>query len=165
MMKDLGNKKSPPPEMQRGMSLDGPQTLSMMDFMADALLLGPNILAATSASFATHFDLGHTIQGGPVIAAGLLRAASGALPPWAIELTPTIFRSLFTALGSNNDVFIQVLATCTQLNIGGETLAGRYFESVSNAHIDSFLSKTREAVNKGEFCIYPIDNVVIVSRT
>lgn len=152
-MKDLGSKKSPPPAVQRGMSLDGPQTLAMTDFMAEAISLGPSILAATSRSFATHFNLENVTQneetGGIIVAAGLLRAASGALPPWAVELTPIIFKSLYVALGSSCDALIHILANSTKIDISGDFLAGRYFESVSSVHIDSFLSKTREACNKG----------------
>ncbi len=136
------------------MSLDGPQTLAMMDFMAEAILLGPCILAATSRSFTTHFQLQHTIQseelGAAIIAAGLLRAASGALPPWAVELTPLLIRSLFTALGNDCDTFIQTLKNSTKIECSGNILAGRYFEHVSSVHIDSFLSKTRDACNRGK---------------
>ncbi|KAL3798961.1 hypothetical protein HJC23_005100 [Cyclotella cryptica] len=154
-MKDLGNKKSPPPTVQNGMSLDGPQTLAMMDFMSEAILLGSGILAATARSFTTHFKLVQLIPseelGATIIAAGLLRAASGALPPWAVELTPLLIRSMFTALGNNCDTFIQTLKNSTKIECSGHILAGRYFEHVSSVHIDSFLSKTRDACNRGEW--------------
>lgn len=157
-MKDLGTKKTPPPTVQRGMSLDGPQTLAMTDFMAEAIGLGCNILAATSRSFAIHFNLEHAAQnaeaGATIIAAGLLRAASGALPPWAVELTPIIFKSLYAALGSSCNALIHILANCIKIEISGDFLAGRYFEGVSDVHIESFLTKTRDACNKGElYCI------------
>jgi hypothetical protein len=152
-MKDLGNKKSAPSTVQSGMSLDGPQTLAMMEFMTSAILFGPGGLAATARSFTTHFQLEHLIQseelGATIIAAGLLRAASGALPPWAVELTPPLIRSLFIALGNNCDIFIQILKNSTKIKCSGNILAGRYFEHVSSVHIDSFLSKTRDACNRG----------------
>ena len=140
------------------MSLDGPQTLAMTEFMVDAL--SPSTLAATARSFATHFQLENTTQnenlGASIISAGLLRAASGALPPWAVELTPAIFKSLFAALGNNCDVFIEIVSVSTKLESSGEVLAGRYFGTVSSAHIESFLSKTREACKKGKNIAYPL---------
>ena len=154
LTKDLGNKVSPPPEIQRGMSLDGPQTLAMMEFMSDAILLGPGILVSTSRIFASQFKFEQYAQdanlGGSIVAAGLLRAASGALPPWAVELTPIIFRSLFEAFGGDCDNFIRSLELSTKLESSGEVFAGRYFENVSSVHISSFLSKTREACTKGK---------------
>lgn len=158
LMKDLGNKHSPPPTIQRGMSLDGPQTLAMTEFMVDAL--SPSTLAATARSFAAHFKLESSAHnenlGASIISAGLLRAASGALPPWAVELTPAIFKSLYVALGSNSDVFIEIVSVSTKLESSGEVLAGRYFGTVSSSHIKSFLSKTREACNKGKNCLLAV---------
>lgn len=154
-IKDIGNKKSQPPEIQRGMSSDGPQTLAMMDFMTEALLLGPSILAAASSSFTAQFEITPAYQpeelGASIIAAALLRATSGALPPWAVELTPTLNKSLFTATGNKCDLFIQILKNSTTLECSGNLLAGRYFENVSCVHIDAFLSKTSEACKKGEW--------------
>lgn len=148
-MKDLGNKN---PE-RSGMSLDGPHTLAMMDFMTEAILYGPGVLAASARSFTTQTQLDHPLQseelGATIIAAGLLRAASGALPPWAVELTPPLIRSLFIALGNNCDIFIQTLKNSTKIECSGNILAGRYFEHVSSVHIDSFLSKMRDACNRG----------------
>lgn len=121
--------------------------------MVDAL--NPSTLA--TASFAAHFKLESSAHnenlGASIISTGLLRAASGALPPWAVELTPAIFKSLYVALGSNSDVFIEIISVCTKLESSGEVLAGRYFRSISSSHIESFLSKTREACNKGKNCL------------
>lgn len=148
-MKDLGNKNP----ARSGMSLDGPHTLAMMDFMTEAILFGPGVLASTARSFTTHTQLDHPLQseelGATIIAAGLLRAASGALPPWAVELTPPLIRSLFIALGNNCDIFMQTLKNSTNIECSGNILAGRYFEHVSSVHIDAFLSKMRDACNRG----------------
>lgn len=155
--KDLGSKKAPPSTIQNGMSLDGPQTLAMMEFATESILLGPSILSAAGESFTNQVQL-QPIQESPsaealgaaIVATGLLRAASGALPPWAVELTPTLLRSVNTALGSDTDIFIAVLMIATKLQTArGDLLAGRYFENVSSIHIDSFLSKTKEICIKG----------------
>jgi hypothetical protein len=139
------------------MSLDGPQTLAMMEFATESILLGPSILSAAGESFTNQVQL-QPIQESPsaealgaaIVATGLLRAASGALPPWAVELTPTLLRSVNTALGSDTDIFIAVLMIATKLQTArGDLLAGRYFENVSSIHIDSFLSKTKEICIKG----------------
>ena len=167
-LKDLGSRKAPPPTIQIGMSLDGPHTLALMDFASEAMLLGPNVLSAAAKSITNHLTLHQTREnisyealGAAIISAGLLRAASGSLAPWAVEGTPLLFRSMHTALGNNCDALIQVLAISTELqastSVGGisagQKLAGRYFEKINANTMDSFLTKTREACAKGIFVL------------
>ena len=164
-LKDLGSRKTAPPTIQKGMSLDGPQTLALMEFTSEAMLLGSNILSAAAKSTLAHIQLYATGEntsadalGAAIIAAGLLRAASGALPPWAVELTPTLLRSMYIALGSNCDALIHILNISTTLQTAisfggvnaGQKLAGRYFEKMNPTTMESFLSKSREACVKGK---------------
>ena len=156
-MKDIGGKKRSAPDAQRGMSPDGPQTLAITDFISEATLLGPTILVGSISALSAHIQLncGNEVPvemlGAAAILASLLRAISGATPPWVVEDTPILFKSLYTSLGSNCDLFIQTLGVATKLetltDIGGlragEKLSGRYLEA-SDSHINSFLSKAKE---------------------
>jgi hypothetical protein len=160
-LKELGTKKDPARPIQIGLSLDGPHTLAMQSFISGSVLLGPSILAGTSIlsviqlnqlSFGTP-----QICGPAVLIAALLRSVSGALPPWTVEDAPALFRSIYIAMGSDGDGFVQMLRVSTKLTASasfggirpGELLAGKYLNA-SDSHIESFLSQTKDVCNKGE---------------
>lgn len=164
-MKDIGGKKRPAPDLQKGFSPDGAQTLAMCEFISECFLLGPSNLAAAAGCISTSFQLNCTVNevtaevlGAATISAALLRAISGATPPWIVEDTPILFHSIFTALGSNLDVFIKTLDVATKLetlvDVGalkaGEKLSGRYLDT-SSSHIESFLAKTKETCSKNDW--------------
>jgi hypothetical protein len=164
-MKDIGTKKRPAPDVQRGMSPDGAHTLAMCDFISECLLLGPSNLAAAAGCISTSIQLNCTVGevqaevlGAATISAALLRAISGATPPWIVEDTPILFRSIFTALGGNLDVFIKTLDAATKLKSlvdfgalkAGEKLSGRYLDT-SSSHIEAFLAKTKETCSKNDW--------------
>jgi len=163
-MKDIGGKKRPAPDVQRGMSSDGPQTLAISDFIAEAMLLGPSILAGSISALSAHIQLNcgnevpAEVLGAAAISASILRAISGATPPWVVEDTPVLFKSMYVALGSNPDLFIQTLGVSTKLETmtavgglrAGEKLSGRYLDA-SDSHINSFLSKASETVAKNDW--------------
>lgn len=153
-LKDIGTKTDPAPSTQRGMSLDGPHSLAMETFLAESLLLGPSILSAGGASLsATHVTniIDQNILGPAILAAAFLRSVSGAHSPWIVEDIHEVFQSLYIALGSNVDDFIQILRVSTMLKASmsfggvrmGELLAGRYLDA-KDSHIEGFLSQTRE---------------------
>ncbi|KAL7540269.1 hypothetical protein ACHAXR_009992 [Thalassiosira sp. AJA248-18] len=165
-LKNLGTKKAPAPAIQKGMSLDGPHTLAVFSFVSEAMLLGPTILSAGGKTILSAIQVNNSFGqdcldqsniGAVILTSSLLRAVSGALPPWAVEETPTLFRSLYVALGSDCDRFIQVLSASTKVKASapfggvqaGELLAGRYLD-VSDRHIESFLVKSRECT-KGDW--------------
>ena len=158
-LKDLGTKKVPAPAIQKGMSLDGPQTLAIESFVSASLLLGPNILLAAGQSIKSVIQVDNATSEdnfGLILIAGLLRGVSGAQPPWAVEETPTLFQSIYVALGNDCDQFVQTLSASTKVTASlpfggvraGELLAGRFL-NVSNRHIESLLSKSKELCIKG----------------
>lgn len=163
-MKDLGGKNRPPPEIQRGMSPDGPHVLAMCDFISESLILGPSVLSAVARSISTHIQFNFCnevtaeVLGAAAISSALLRAISGAAPPWVVEDTPILFRSIFTALDGDLDLFIQTLNVSTKLETltvfgalrAGEKLSGRYLDA-SVSHVDAFLSKARESCSKNDW--------------
>ena len=163
-LKDMGDKKSSSdPANQKGMSLDGPHTLTMESFVTESLLLGPSILlkGCTDILSVIQIDDNSLDQSRlcpSILVAALLRAVSGALPPWCVEDAPELFESIYLAIGSNMDAFVQVLSVSTQLKASvsfggiraGELLAGRYLD-VSDTHIKSFISQSKEVCSKGVY--------------
>ena len=161
-LKDMGTKDASARAIQRGMSLDGPQTLAMLGFASECMLLGPSILVAGGRSILSVIQVndavGQSNIGVTILAASLLRAVSGALPPWAVEETPTLIQSMYVAMGSDCDKLIQILSAATKVAASapfgainsGELLAGRYLD-VSNVHIESFLRQSKEVCVKGMF--------------
>ncbi len=163
-MKDIGGKKRPAPDVQRGMSPDGPHTLAICDFISEAMLLGPTILAGSISALSAHIQLncGNEVSaevlGAAAISASLLRAISGATPPWVVEDTPIMFKSMHTALGGNSELFIESLRVSTKLETttavgglqAGEKLSGRYLDA-SDSHINSFLGKAGDTVARNDW--------------
>jgi len=161
-LKDMGTKDASARAIQRGMSLDGPHTLAMLGFASECMLLGPSILVAGGRSILSVIQVndavGQSNIGVTILAASLLRAVSGALPPWAVEETPTLIQSMYVAMGSDCDKLIQILSAATKVTASapfgainsGELLAGRYLD-VSNVHIESFLRQSKEVCVKGNW--------------
>jgi len=157
-LKDLGTKNTTAPEVQRGMTLDGAHTLAMTSFSGEVLKLGQNVLSERAISSIVQVvdAFGTTSICAAIFIAALLRAVSGALPPWSVEDMPDVFESMYISFGSNPDDFAQLLSMSTKLKsalpfggvCNGELLAGRYLD-VSDSHIKSFISQTKEVCNKG----------------
>mmetsp|Transcript_63194 Transcript_63194/g.186778 ORF Transcript_63194/g.186778 Transcript_63194/m.186778 type:complete len:376 (-) Transcript_63194:150-1277(-) len=154
-----------------GMSLDGPQTLSMLDFMDLMLSFGPKILELTPLYLQKDIavdspqirqvnatPLPPALIGGAIIASALFRGSSGVLPPWAVEGYPRLFSSFFVACGKSPDFFCQVLCLACDLHLAnsqafgglhpGQKLAGRYFDNLSLVARESFISQSREICNR-----------------
>ncbi len=156
-LKDMGGKKAQHPTL--GMSLDGPHTLAIEAFTAESMLLGPSILLAGGASIASKIHVANeslSLAGPAILTASILRGVSGALPPWAVEEMPELFKSMYISLGNNTNDFIQNLRQATKLQAStafggvrpGELLASRYL-AVSDTHIESFLNNAKDVCEKG----------------
>jgi len=161
--KDIGTKSDQATLTQSGMSLDGPQTLAIESFLAESLLLGPSILSAGVTRIAAAIHVQEIVDdtnilGSAILVAAFLRSVSGALPPWIVEDIPDVFQSMYIAMGSNVDEFIQMLRASTKLKASvsfggvrsGELLAGRYLDA-RDSHIEGFLSQTKEVCIKGNW--------------
>lgn len=155
------------------MSVDGPQSLALVEFIELALTangVGTTIFALTGSIFQQEINLDYnslgtgydaTLVAGGVISATLLRAASGGLPPWAIEYVPDIFKSLFEACGGV-DSFYRVLQAGADLRLSqtpnslygcvspGQKLAGYFFDNMKSRAREEFLQKTMEICSKNE---------------
>ncbi|KAL7545932.1 hypothetical protein ACHAWF_009281 [Thalassiosira exigua] len=161
-LKDLGSKRAPAPVIQKGLSLDGPHTLAMVSYISESLLLGPSISVVAGKKILSALQINDTLKGDVsgqiIITSSLLRAVSGALPPWAVEETPELFRSMHLALGGDYNNFVQILSASAEVKCSapfggiraGELLAGRYLD-VSSRHIESFLLQAQEVCMKGDW--------------
>jgi len=140
------------------MSLDGPVTLALIDFLGDAIGLGYSIFSRVGIPFVDKVtlencqglnDLNHF--GGSMLAVALYRGSSGAFPPWFIESVPTLFEALFNAC-VDIDTFMIILKTGAELiaNIdlgfvpAGSKLAGYYFNVTKASAKEEFFIKTAE---------------------
>jgi len=152
-----------------GMSLDGPQSLAMIDFIQMALGTGPDALISIFERYKSQaiFDspnFGQTINfnpgmiGGGIITAALFRGCSGALPPWVIESLPTLFAALFTCCGDTG-TFCSVIGTGADLRLkdadfarvrAGKKIAGYYFDKMGEEGVSDFLTKVRAICSKND---------------
>lgn len=162
-LKDLG-KKSSAPGIQKGLSLDAAHTLAMTSFISESLLLGASVLSAGQGISSViqvidTFGQLNNVLTAAILVSSLLRAVSGALPPWSVEETPELFESIFTSIcGSNTDSFVELLSLACKLSSAttfggvreGELLAGRYID-VSDSHIKSFITQSKEVCSKGNW--------------
>ena len=157
LMKDYGANRA---QVQKGMSLDGPQTVSMLTFIGECLLF-PSILSAGGRSILSMIQIndvyGESNVGAVIFAASLLRAFSGAVPPWSIEEAPALIKSMYVALGNDPDRLVQILRAGSKVTLAnnsfgavkeGELIAGPYLK-VSDSHIESFLHQTKDVCRKG----------------
>jgi len=161
-----------------GMSLDGPQSLALTDFVARFLDLGPDALSSVALALVHMIPVEFPIVPAPpssqdtrlvgcsILAAALLRAAQGGLPPWAVESIPEVYRSLYHACGSDPFWFGQILDLASIISFvssdesrssplatgwpAGERLAGRFFANLSDASRQSFVQQSMELCAKDD---------------
>jgi len=145
-----------------GMSLDGPQSLAMIEFIHMALATGPDIFNSIAEQYESRLqiDFGNLTQslqcnpgymGGSIICAALFRGSSGALPPWVIESVPKLYATLFATCGSGEN-FCSIIMGGANLKLkhefasirGGRKLAGYFFDTMSANEMQKFLSKTKD---------------------
>jgi hypothetical protein len=133
-----------------GMSLDGAQTLVMLDFLQLYFSLGPSMLQAAAKELqqTIHIDHGalQTFSNEPdaagiaIIGASLFRAAQGGLPPWGVEYVPAVYSSFYHALDKNPSTFGLVFQMSMHVRLaenhtfggvqGGRLLSGQFFYKI-----------------------------------
>lgn len=146
-----------------GMSLDGPHTLALCDFLVNFFQLGFTYLqglankvmhAIPCGEITTSSSSSDVHPGTVIVAAALFRAVQGSLPPWAVESVPKIYSALYFAMGKDATLFVKVLAAAMQVRlrgipryggiVEGQLLSGRYFEGVSDHFTQSFLAQVAD---------------------
>jgi len=144
------------------MSMEGPHTLAISDFLANYFLLGPAMLEGVShqllqrvpidTSKASAYSSEPKIQGVAILGAALFRAAAGGLPPWFVESVPEVYSALFFALNNDSVAFGNILQLAMELRstavagrvLPGHNLAGPVFETSTARHKQEFLNEAVE---------------------
>jgi hypothetical protein len=148
-----------------GMSMDGAQSLAVMDFFEKAFELTPDQLQQIAHELQSRLQVDLqgeqdiTLKGMSIIGAGLFRAASGGLPPWAVECIPSTYAALYHGCGKDTRVFRQVLQASMNVRLAagspttggvgpGSLIAGRFFETMRESLREDFLKKAVEIADQ-----------------
>jgi len=150
------------------MCLDGPQSLGLVEFIELALMddmsaslfdmlgnLYQNQMKLDYDSIGQSSCSSSSFIGGAIVSAVLFRGVSGGLPPWTVEYTPNIYKSLFRVCGGV-DQFCAILLAGSDLKLqstpdssfgavsSGKKLAGCFFDHLKPKSKEEFLQKIRE---------------------
>ncbi|KAL7563844.1 hypothetical protein ACA910_019572 [Epithemia clementina (nom. ined.)] len=143
----------------RGMSMDGPQSLALMDFLSAVLARGPDILGESVEELAREFPVNaggdnSRSTGLAVLLAALFRAIQGSLPPWVVEFIPLFFSNLFCCgLGKNLTVFGDAMRASMEMRLPvsspssmrgvepGQLLSGYAFDGIQNNTKENFVQQ------------------------
>ena len=144
------------PDMMKCVSLDGPQSLAMVEFFEEVFKFGKPMFSEIGILLGDRMQLeglgGNSdvsLIGGGIIVASIYRSASGSVPPWAIEYVPAIFKSLFNACG-DTQLFLAIIFAGADLKlqngvtygaISSGKLAGRYYDTLKQKARDDFMKK------------------------
>lgn len=148
-----------------GMSMDGAQSLAVMDFFEKVFKLANDQLHQIAHELQNrlqvdlHGEEDVTLKGMAIIGAGLFRAASGGLPPWAIDCIPSTYAALYQGCGKDTSVFRQVLHASMNVRLAagspttggvgpGSLIAGRIFETMREPLREDFLRKAVEIADQ-----------------
>jgi hypothetical protein len=152
-----------------GMSLDGPQTLALTEFLESFFGLGPAMfqILANELLGRIPVDLGtiqkwsndQQVHGMSIVGAALFRGAQGALPPWAVESIPEVYSAFFFALDKDPERFGLVLRASMDLRLqtsvdrfggvmSGQLLSGGSFETMAEAAKATFITQAVDLSRK-----------------
>jgi len=161
LQKPVEKETSPAKGRIETLSLDGPQTLAMVEFFEHSFKLGKSLLEAVARilSFEMQFDSSQpfsdaSLFGGGIIIASIYRCVSGAVPPWAIENVPAIFESLYTCCRQELDIFFYIMSIGAELKLSEpnqygcvrNTLAGYYFDTMKLQAKEDFRRRVKETL-------------------
>jgi hypothetical protein len=152
-----------------GMSLDGPQSRTALMLLEKFMGLGYDrllvvgrrlsaIVSIDTLSLQRWCDITDS-YGISIIGAALFRANQGALPPWAVEFIPEIYRALFYALKRDVAAYAIVMRLSMEVRLSPQTLtfanvlpgnllSGRFFagfsEKAKTTFIDDIIKITQK---------------------
>ena len=153
------------------MSLEGPQTLALHDYLCSCFRLGPQMLQDIARELQKRVPIDTEAanvicadadrQSAAIIGSALFRAAQGGLPPWAVESAPAVYASLYVAFGKDVHAFCQMLQLALELRLSrsvqsfgsfqsGQLLAGPLFEGIKDSAKTSFLQQAMENCRKDD---------------
>ena len=139
-------------------SMDGPHTLALVEFLELAFKCGPCILANTASLITSQIHLdslptganNSSLIGGGIIVAAIYRCVSGAVPPWAVEYVPSVLKSLYSCCGNESQAFSAILLAGAELKLSykygcvEKTLAGHYYDTIKLKKKEDFATKAQE---------------------
>lgn len=150
-----------------GMSLDGPHTLALLEFMERTL--DSKILANVGVTFASRIKLSSGLNmgmpteiecvGGALTLASIFRMVSGALPPYVVENVPGLFSSIFVACQNNTATFCKVFQLAIEATaVGGEysgfdsneRIGGPFIENLSDSSKSHLISQANAAASRND---------------
>jgi hypothetical protein len=94
-----------------GLSLDGPHSLAIAEFLSRFFGLGPTLVQRvadyleSSVPTVKSHESGRSSIGTAIIGAALFRASQGGLPPWAVESVPEVYSAFFVSMGRDPQRF------------------------------------------------------------
>jgi hypothetical protein len=132
------------------LSMDGPQSLAVMHLVEKTVRLGRAFVDVLAARIRQKFPVDalnesdvsnpstavENIKGHAVFMASILRAASGSLPPWILEVAPQVLFAGFYQAYNDINHFAKVLETAMKIRLRGKLLAGQYFEQPDSLFLD-----------------------------
>jgi hypothetical protein len=138
-----------------GMSLDGPQSRAIMEFLDSFFQLGTDYFQEAAFTLSSRLQLPKEDHNIGIIGSALFRGVQGALPPWAVEYLPGVYASLYHSLGKDPLIFGQFMLasinaslpnTCGQFGsvLPGKLLSGPYFEGMSERQKQAFVEQSME---------------------
>lgn len=139
-----------------GLSLDGPHSLAIADFLTNLFELGPTMVQRVadtlenSVPVAKNHACGVTSIGAAIIGAALFRATQGGLPPWAVESIPEVYSAFFASMGRYPQRFAETMRLSMAIRLDssaaqfggvkpGCLLSGPLFELLSSELADRFV--------------------------
>ncbi len=148
-------------------SVEGPQSLKMINFLTSALRT-QDIFTHTASLCQETWVLDHNslergsdpaFVGGAIISATILRSVSGGLPPWTVEYMPIVLKSLHQACGSTDSFCLAMAGGCdlrlckTSASnyadiLPGKKLAGFFLDTMKPKARESFLCSIEETFAK-----------------
>jgi hypothetical protein len=160
-----------------GMTLDGPQGLVLMEFLESYFFTGREMLQIGASRLVRQIpvEMGNTsyceATGFGIVGAVLFRGIQGGLPPWAVENVPSVYASLYAALGKSVDDFGVMLELSMSIRLqeneqfgsvkGGSLLSGRYFEKMNDSAKGSFLRQAKELAKEDSIASWKRLKVII----
>ena len=161
LMHKHGDKEKQLPGQGFVLSLDGPQTLAMVEFLELIFQFGHSVFPSVAKLLPyTHFEAVNRemsnvgLIGGGIITAAIYRCASGSVPPWAIEYVPNILKALSNACGHQVEPFLAILFAGADLKLkqgctfgciqSGRHLSGHYYDTMKPRAKEDFIRKAND---------------------
>lgn len=153
------DKQAPSSDILEVVSVDGAQTLAMVEFFESVLRFGNLVLGKVVQKLEARLPISpdnlpndDSMIGGGIIVAMIYRCTSGSVPPWAIEYVPGLFHALFECCRQDNGYFQSILLLGAEMRLRDgmkfgsvtNTLAGYYYDTMRPKGKEEFVKRMKE---------------------